>query len=162
MRGNSHVRFLGEKGAAMPLTYPISQKQGDFFVESPIILFAAVLSGISKIYKNGKYCTFPHAIEFLNRTVRRHFPYPDLLSGAGELPFSLHGRMEGKCSQEQLQGQIASAKIPLSRMISPQLYWVMTGRRFYTGHQQSRRAENALRGQQSRQAEHLLGGTRIV
>ena len=30
-------------------------------------------------------------------------------------------------AQEQLQGQIASAKIPLSRMISPQLYWVMTG-----------------------------------
>ena len=28
---------------------------------------------------------------------------------------------------EQLQGQIASAKIPLSRMISPQLYWVMSG-----------------------------------
>jgi phospholipase/lecithinase/hemolysin len=28
---------------------------------------------------------------------------------------------------DQLQGQIASAKIPLSRMISPQLYWVMTG-----------------------------------
>ena len=27
---------------------------------------------------------------------------------------------------EQLQGQIASAKIPLSRMISPALYWVMT------------------------------------
>ena len=23
MRGNSHVRFLGEEGAAMPLTYPI-------------------------------------------------------------------------------------------------------------------------------------------
>lgn len=30
-------------------------------------------------------------------------------------------------SQDQLQGQIASAKIPLSRMISPALYWVMTG-----------------------------------
>jgi hypothetical protein len=30
-------------------------------------------------------------------------------------------------AQDQLQGQIASAKIPLSRMISPQLYWVMTG-----------------------------------
>lgn len=30
-------------------------------------------------------------------------------------------------AQEQLQGQIASAKIPLSRMISPQLYWVMSG-----------------------------------
>jgi hypothetical protein len=31
---------------------------------------------------------------------------------------------------DQLQGQIASAKIPLSRMISPQLYWVMTGNDF--------------------------------
>ena len=28
------------------------------------------------------------------------------------------------------QGQIASAKIPLSRMISPQLYWVMSGNDF--------------------------------
>ena len=27
---------------------------------------------------------------------------------------------------EQLMGQIASAKITLSRMISPQLYWVMS------------------------------------
>ena len=31
---------------------------------------------------------------------------------------------------DQLQGQIASAKIPLSRMISPQLYWVMSGNDF--------------------------------
>ena len=30
-------------------------------------------------------------------------------------------------AQEQLQGQIASATIPLSRMISPQVYWVMSG-----------------------------------
>ncbi len=33
-------------------------------------------------------------------------------------------------AMEQLQGQIASAKIPLSRMISPQLYWVMSGDEF--------------------------------
>lgn len=33
-------------------------------------------------------------------------------------------------AQDQLQGQIASAKIPLSRMISPQLYWVMTDNDF--------------------------------
>ena len=30
-------------------------------------------------------------------------------------------------AMEQLQGQIASAKIPLSRMISPSLYWIMSG-----------------------------------
>jgi len=27
MRGNSHVRFLGEKGAVMPLTYPIHYEE---------------------------------------------------------------------------------------------------------------------------------------
>jgi hypothetical protein len=31
---------------------------------------------------------------------------------------------------DQLQGQIASAKIPLTRMISPQLYWVMSESEF--------------------------------
>jgi hypothetical protein len=42
------------------------QKQGDFFVESPIILLAAIIWYL-KIYQDGKYCTFPHAIEFLNQ-----------------------------------------------------------------------------------------------
>ena len=42
------------------------QKQGDFFVESPIILLVAIIWFL-KIYQGGKYCTFPHAIEFLNR-----------------------------------------------------------------------------------------------
>lgn len=37
------------------------QKQGDFFVESPIILLAAIIWYL-KIYENGKYCTFPHSI----------------------------------------------------------------------------------------------------
>lgn len=41
------------------------QKQGDFFVESPIILLAAIIWYL-RIYRGGKYCTFPHAIEFLN------------------------------------------------------------------------------------------------
>ena len=49
------------------------QKQGDFFVESPIILFAAVIWFL-RIYKDGKYCTFPHAIEFLNK------PYADIFT----------------------------------------------------------------------------------
>ncbi len=38
-------------------------------------------------------------------------------------------------AQDQLQGQVASVKIPLSRMISPQLYWVLTGNDFHTRHQ---------------------------
>jgi hypothetical protein len=50
------------------------QKQGDFFVESPIILFAAIIWFL-KLYKSGKYCTFPHAVEFLNRYGKRGANY---------------------------------------------------------------------------------------
>ncbi len=49
------------------------QKQGDFFVESPIILLAAIIWFL-KIYQGGRYCTFPHAIEFLNRPYAQIFP----------------------------------------------------------------------------------------
>jgi len=104
------------------------QKQGDFFVESPIILLAAIIWYL-KIYQDGKYCTFPHAIEFLNRKYADIFPiltsYPQLENYLSPFMDAWEGG-----AQEQLQGQIASAKIPLSRMISPQLYWVMTGNDF--------------------------------
>lgn len=101
------------------------QKQGDFFVESPIILLAALIWYL-KIYENGRYCTFPHAIELLNK------PYSDLftiLTSYRELENYLSPFMDAwkGGAMEQLQGQIASAKIPLSRLISPALYWIMTG-----------------------------------
>lgn len=104
------------------------EKQGDFFVESPIILLAAIIWYL-KIYKNGIYCTFPHAVELLNK------PYSDLftiLTSYPELENYLSPFMDAwkGNAQDQLQGQIASAKIPLMRMISPQLYWVMTGNDF--------------------------------
>lgn len=101
------------------------QKQGDFFVESPIILLAAIIWYL-RIYKDGKYCSFPHTIEFLNK------PYADIFTILTSYP-SLENYLSPFMdawkggAQDQLQGQIASAKIPLSRMISPQLYWVMTG-----------------------------------
>ena len=100
-------------------------KQGDFFVESPIILLAAIIWYL-RIYQGGKYCTFPHAIELLNKKYADVFTilrsYPELENYLS--PFVDAWESD---AQEQLQGQIASAKIPLSRMISPALYWVMTG-----------------------------------
>jgi hypothetical protein len=101
------------------------QKQGDFFVESPIILLAAIIWFL-KIYEDGKYCTFPHAIELLNKKYADVFT---VLTSYSELENYLSPFMDAweGGAQDQLQGQIASAKIPLSRMISPQLYWVMTG-----------------------------------
>ncbi len=104
------------------------QKQGDFFVESPIILLAAIIWYL-KIYKDGRYCSFPHAIEFLNKKYADIFTiltsYPELENYLSPFMDAWEGG-----AQDQLQGQIASAKIPLSRMISPQLYWVMSGNDF--------------------------------
>ncbi|MCH5685470.1 YWFCY domain-containing protein [Niabella sp. W65] len=100
-------------------------KQGDFFVDSPIILLAAIIWYL-RIYENGRYCTFPHAIELLNKKYADVFTiltsYPELENYLSPFMDAWQGG-----AQDQLQGQIASAKIPLSRMISPQLYWVMTG-----------------------------------
>lgn len=101
------------------------EKAGDFFVESPIILFAAVIWFL-KIYQGGRFCSFPHAVEFLNRNYEEIFP---ILSSHSELENYMSPFMDAwkGGAQDQLQGQIASAKIPLSRMISPALYWVMSG-----------------------------------
>jgi hypothetical protein len=128
-----HPAFMTDISDAYESAYTIMlnlnktwiQKQGDFFVESPIILLAAIIWYL-KIYKNGKYCTFPHAIEFLNKKYADIFTiltsYPELENYMSPFMDAWEGG-----AQDQLQGQIASAKIPLSRMISKQLYWVMTG-----------------------------------
>jgi len=128
-----HPDFMSDIADAYESAYTIMmnlnrtwiQKQGDFFVESPIVLFAAIIWYL-KIYENGKYCTFPHAIEFLCRRYEDIFPiltsYPELENYLSPFIDAWQGG-----AAEQLAGQIASAKIPLSRMISPQLYWVMTG-----------------------------------
>ncbi|MCD8034796.1 MAG: YWFCY domain-containing protein [Alistipes sp.] len=103
-------------------------KQGDFFTDSAVILLAAIIWYL-KIYDGGRYCTFPHAIEFLCQPLEKIFP---ILSSYPELENYLSPFVDAWKSnaQDQLQGQVASVKIPLSRMISPQLYWVLTGNDF--------------------------------
>lgn len=131
-----HPAFMTDIADAYESAYTIMmnlnrtwiQKQGDFFVESPIVLFAAIIWYL-RIYEDGKYCTFPHAIELLCRRYEDIFPiltsYPELENYLSPFIDAWQGG-----AAEQLAGQIASAKIPLSRMISPQLYWIMTGNDF--------------------------------
>jgi hypothetical protein len=104
------------------------KKQGDFFVESPINFLTALIWFLKK-YEGGKYCTLPHAIEL------SLVDYKDLfavLSTEPEIevlinPFISAWRNE---AYEQLEGQIASAKISLARLSSPQLYYVLSGNDF--------------------------------
>lgn len=104
------------------------KKQGDFFVESPIN-FVTALTWFLKKYEDGKYCTLPHVIEL------SLVDYKDLfavLSSEPEIevlinPFISAWKNE---AYEQLEGQIASAKISLARLSSPQLYYVLSGSDF--------------------------------
>ncbi|GAB3240992.1 conjugal transfer protein MobC [Hymenobacter seoulensis] len=104
------------------------QKQGDFFVESPINFVAAIIWFL-KLFEKGRYCTFPHVIEFLSRDYEEIFPvlasYPEIENLVKPFVSAYQ-----KDAIEQLEGQIASARIPLSRLASPQLYWVMSGNDF--------------------------------
>ncbi|MGC3947977.1 MAG: conjugal transfer protein MobC [Chryseolinea sp.] len=104
------------------------KKQGDFFVESPINFVTAVIWFLRK-YENGIYCTLPHVIELMQLDYKTMFP---LLRTEPEIdvlinPFESAYRHE---AWEQLEGQIASAKIGMARLSSPQLYYVLSGNDF--------------------------------
>ncbi|HEY0744393.1 MAG TPA: conjugal transfer protein MobC [Chryseosolibacter sp.] len=104
------------------------KKQGDFFVESPINFVTAIIWFLKKFQK-GIYCTLPHVIELMQ------LDYPTLfgvLKTEPEIevlinPFESAFRNE---AMEQLEGQVASAKIGMARLSSPQLYYVLSGNDF--------------------------------
>ncbi|WEK21799.1 MAG: conjugal transfer protein MobC [Candidatus Pedobacter colombiensis] len=101
------------------------KKQGDFFVESPINLITAIIWYLRK-YQDGAYCTLPHVIEFLQLDYDFLFT---LLRSEKELENLVNPFINAYLADvmEQLEGQIASAKIALGRLSSPSLYYVLSG-----------------------------------
>lgn len=104
------------------------QKTGDFFVESPINFFTSVIWFLKK-YKDGKYCTLPHAIELMQANYDDLFP---VLSTEPEIEVLINPFVSAYMNRamEQLEGQVASAKIALARLSSPLLYYVLSGNDF--------------------------------
>lgn len=104
------------------------KKQGDFFVESPINFLTAIIWYLRK-YKDGKYCTLPHVIELMQAD---YDPLFAILQEEEEIKVLINpfvSAFQNK-AKEQLEGQIASAKIGLARLASPQLYYVLSGNDF--------------------------------
>jgi hypothetical protein len=104
------------------------KKQGDFFVESPINFVTALIWFLKK-YEKGKYCTLPHVIELAQVEYKYLFA---LLTTEPEIevlinPFVSAWKNE---ANDQLEGQIASAKISLARLASPNIYYVLSGNDF--------------------------------
>ncbi len=103
-------------------------KQGDFFVESPINFVTAVIWFLKK-YQDGKYCTLPHVIELMQADYEALFP---VLNTEPEIEVLINPFITAyqNDAMEQLEGQVASAKIGMARLASPQLYWVLAGNDF--------------------------------
>jgi hypothetical protein len=103
-------------------------KQGDFFVESPINFVTAIIWFLRK-YENGKYCTLPHIIELMQADYDELFP---VLNTEPEIEVLVNPFVTAyqNDAMEQLEGQVASAKIGMARLSSPQLYWVLSGNDF--------------------------------
>lgn len=104
------------------------RKQGEFFSESAVSFFAAVIWFLKR-HKDGEYCTLPHAIELLQ------LDYDDLfevLSQENDVvniinPF-INAHKRG--ASEQLEGQLGSLKIAISKIISKEIYWICSGNDF--------------------------------
>lgn len=103
-------------------------KQGDFFVESPINFVTAIIWFLRK-YKDGIYCTLPHAIELMQAEYEDLLP---VLNTEPEIEVLVNPFITAyqNNAMEQLEGQVASAKIGMARLASPQLYWVLSGNDF--------------------------------
>lgn len=104
------------------------RKQGEFFSESSVSFFAAIIWFLKK-YKKGKYCTLPHAIELLQ------LDYDDLFQVlacekdvAGIINPFVNAHQRG--ASEQLEGQLGSLKIAISKIISKEIYWICSGNDF--------------------------------
>ncbi|HTE11597.1 MAG TPA: conjugal transfer protein MobC [Chitinophagaceae bacterium] len=104
------------------------KRQGDFFVESPINFLTAIIWFLRK-YQDGEYCTLPHVIELMQVDYDRLFT---ILRTEKEIEALINPFISAYLNDvmEQLEGQIAAAKVSMARLSSPQLYYVLSGNDF--------------------------------
>ncbi|HVW99506.1 MAG TPA: conjugal transfer protein MobC [Candidatus Babeliaceae bacterium] len=103
-------------------------KQGNFFVESPINFVTALIWFLRR-YKNGQFCTLPHVIELAQVDYQKLF---SILRTDSQIEVLVNPFVSAYMNNanEQLEGQIASAKISLAKLVSPQLYYILSGNDF--------------------------------
>jgi hypothetical protein len=104
------------------------KRQGDFFVESPINFLTAIIWYLRK-YNDGEFCTLPHVIELMR------IDYDSLFTALRiekEIDVLINPFVNAYLNNvmEQLEGQIAAAKVAMARLSSPQLYYVLSDNDF--------------------------------
>lgn len=127
-----HPRYLNDPLDATEIAEVImknasreSNKGDDFFALSARC-YVDLLIWFLRIYEGGKYCTFPHLIELMGQNYKHVLliikRYPEL-----DVKRSTFIEAMTDSAFEQLQGQIASARVPLNRFASEVLYWTLSG-----------------------------------
>ena len=100
----------------------------DFFKTSAVNLLAASIYFWSR-YENGKYSDLPHVLAFLNQEYdvlfKVLFSEPELKSLVS--PFEAAYKSG---AVDQLEGQMASLKVQLSRLATKESFWVFSGNDF--------------------------------
>lgn len=104
------------------------RRQGDFFVESPINFLTAIIWFLRR-YQDGEFCTLPHVIELMQVEYDKLFT---ILKTEKEIEALINPFVSAYVNDvmEQLEGQIAAAKVAMARLSSPQLYYVLSGNDF--------------------------------
>ena len=127
-----HPRYLTDPLDATEIAEVImknanrEQKPKDDFFAMSARCYVDLLIWFLRIYEDGQYCTFPHLIELMGQDYRVVLK---ILEGYPELDVKRNTFADAVKDQsfKQLQGQIASARIPLSRFASKTLYWTLSG-----------------------------------
>ena len=127
-----HPRYLTDPVDATEIAEVIlknanrEQAKGDDFFSLSARCYVDLLIWFLKIYDGGRYCTFPHLIELMGRDYREVFA---VMKKFDELEVKRNTFADAIKDQafEQLQGQIASARVPLNRFASKTLYWTLSG-----------------------------------
>ncbi|MFL0137678.1 type IV secretory system conjugative DNA transfer family protein [Tenacibaculum maritimum] len=109
------------------LTKSESSKGGSeqFFTQSAINFFTAILYFFAK-YENGKYSTFPHILYFLSKGYKEMFDVLYENEELEELLATFKDAYENE-SFSQLDGQIGTLRVNMSKLASKELAFTFTG-----------------------------------
>jgi hypothetical protein len=96
-----------------------------FFTQSAINFLASCIYFLSK-YGNGKYSSLPHVLAMLNRSYEDIF---NALVSEPELRSLISPFMSAYYAKafDQLEGQIGTLKVFISRLATKETYWVFSG-----------------------------------
>jgi hypothetical protein len=102
-----------------------SSGSDQFFTQSAVNFLAACVYFFSR-YESGKYSSLPHVLAFLNLSYEEIFntlfSEPELSSLLSPFATAYRNR-----AFEQLEGQIGTLKIFISRMATKETFWVFSG-----------------------------------